>query len=314
VPLLLTEAEVRQLLSMRDLIAVMEETLSAFSARSVVQPVRTIIETLDSQTFFGLMPAYMPGVPALGAKLVTVYHTNLARGLPSHLATIVLLDPETGGLEAIVDGRFITEARTAAVSEVSAKKLAAPGSRVLGILGSGVQAGSHIEALSCIFDFDEIRAWSPNREHLEALASSGGIRAADSARATVEGADIVALVTSSPKPVVENGWIKDGAHVVSVGACRPTQREMDPLLVARAKLFVDSRDAALKESGDVVQGIADGRFTADHIVAELGDPAAVRQNASEVTVFKSLGLAVEDLAAAHLVLHRAKSERIGTKI
>ena len=137
-PLLLTETDVRELLTMPELIAAMEGALAAFSARTVVQPVRTVIETTDSHSFFGVMPAYMSSTPALGAKLVTVYHSNLARGLPSHLATIILLNPETGELEAVLDGRYITEARTAAVSAVSAKKLARPESRVVAILGSGV--------------------------------------------------------------------------------------------------------------------------------------------------------------------------------
>jgi alanine dehydrogenase len=171
-----------------------------------------------------------------------------------------------------------------------------------------------VEALSCIHQFDEIRAWSPNRENLQAFANSAGARPMDSAEAAVIGADIVVLVTSSPSPVIESAWVNDGAHVISVGACRPTQREMDPLLVARARLFVDSREAALKESGDVVLGIAEGRCTADHIVAELGDPAAKRETDQDVTIFKSLGLAVEDLAAAHLVLQRAKSQGRGIEI
>ncbi|MGD1091174.1 MAG: ornithine cyclodeaminase family protein [Bryobacteraceae bacterium] len=313
-PLLLTEADVRELLTMPELIAAMDGALTAFSARTVVQPVRTVIETTDSHTFFGVMPAYISSMPALGAKLVTVYHSNLARGLPSHLATIILLNPETGELEAILDGRYITETRTAAVSAVSATKLARPESRVLAILGSGVQARSHVEALSCARRFEEIRAWSPNRENLLAFVNSAGAHPMESAEAAVHGADIVVLVTSSPSPVVQREWVKDGAHVISVGACRPTQREMDPQLVAGARLFVDSRDAALKESGDVVLGIAEGRFTPDHIVAELGDPAAKRESEEEVTVFKSLGLAVEDLAAAQLVLQRAKSQGRGIRI
>src|SRR5580700_6260856 len=154
-PLLLTERDVRELLSMPDLIAAMEGALEAFSAGGVVQPVRTVLDLADHHAFFGLMPAYMSSTPALGAKLVTVYHSNLDRGLPSHLATIVLLDPETGGLEAILDGRYITEARTAAVSAVSVKKLARPDSPVLAIVGSGVQARSHFEALAHVRRFQE---------------------------------------------------------------------------------------------------------------------------------------------------------------
>ena len=313
-PLVLSEAEVREVLSMPDLIVAMEGALAAFSAGTVVQPVRTVLEVGEQHAFFGLMPAYVPSAPAMGAKLVTVYHSNLERGLPSHLASIVLLDPETGGLEALLDGRYITEARTAAVSAVSAKKLARPDSRVLAILGSGVQAHSHVEALGHVLKFSEIRAWSPTRANLENFAEATGACAMDSAEAAVHGADVIVLVTASPTPVLENSWVKPGAHVISVGACRPTQREMDPALVARARLFVDSRAAALKESGDVVMGIAEGRFEANHIVAELGDPAATRQSAEEVTIFKSLGLAVEDVVAASLALERAKKLNRGVAI
>jgi alanine dehydrogenase len=313
-PLVLSEAVVRELLSMPDLIAAMEDALAAFSAGTVVQPVRTVLEVGEQHSFFGLMPAYVPSAPAMGAKLVTVYHSNLERGLPSHLATIVLLDPATGGLEAILDGRYITEARTAAVSAVSAKKLAREDSQVLATLGSGVQAHSHVEALGHVLKFSEIRAWSPTRTNLENFASASGARAMESAEAAVRGADVIVLVTASPTPVLENSWVKPGAHVIAVGACRPTQREMDPALVARARLFVDSRAAALKESGDVVMGIAEGRFDANHIVAELGDPAAKRLSADEVTIFKSLGLAVEDVVAANLALLRAKKTNRGVAI
>src|SRR5580704_685364 len=157
-PLLLIEADVRALLTMPDLIACMETALAAFSAGNVVQPVRTVLDLADRHAFFGVMPAYMPSIPAMGAKLVTVYHSNLSRGLPSHLGTILLFDPETGALEAILDGRYITEARTAAVSAVSVKKLARDDARIVAILGSGVQARSHFEALRHVFKVREARA------------------------------------------------------------------------------------------------------------------------------------------------------------
>lgn len=302
-PLLLTEAEVRELLTMPDLIAAMERALCAFSSGAVVQPVRTVLDLSDRHAFFGLMPAYVASSlesgPALGAKLVSVYHSNLERGLPSHLATILLFDPETGALQAILDGRYITEARTAAVSAVSAGKLARPNSRVLAILGSGVQARSHFEALAHVVRFNEVRAWSPTRANLEAFSRLTGARAMESAEAAVRGADVIVLVTASAEPAIQSEWVSAGAHVISVGACRPNQREMDPALVARARLFVDSRAAAMKESGDV---IAAGE---GHIVAELGEPGAVRIGDTEITVFKSLGLAVEDVAAAQLAYQRA---------
>jgi ornithine cyclodeaminase/alanine dehydrogenase-like protein (mu-crystallin family) len=276
--LLLTEADVRALVTMPDLIDAMDSALDAFSSGSVVQPVRTVLKVGD-KSFFGLMPSYLPSTPALGAKLVTVYESNIARGLPSHLATIVMLDPETGGLVAIVDGRYITEARTAAVSAVSVKKLARENSQVLAILGSGVQARSHFEALSHVRNFREVR-----------------------------GADVIVIAASSHTPILFNDWVAPGAHVVSVGATRPTQQEMEPALVARSRLFVDSRAAALKESGDVIP------FGDAHIVAELGEATCVRTSPDEVTIFKSLGLAVEDVAAAHLAITRARESGKGTQI
>ena len=313
-PLLLTEADVRALLTMPDLIACMENALAAFSAGNVVQPVRTVLDLADRHAFFGVMPAYMPSIPAMGAKLVTVYHSNLERGLPSHLGTILLFDPETGALDAILDGRYITEARTAAVSAVSTKKLARDDAHTLAILGSGVQARSHFEALKHVRHFTEVRAWSPTGANLKAFALETGAVPTSSAEAAVRGADVIALTTSSPTPVLDDAWVKSGAHVISVGASRPTQRELDPALVARGRLFVDSRASALKESGDVVMGIAEGRFTAEHIIGELGEPATARASLDEITIFKSLGLAVEDVAAAHLALKRARQQSKGAAV
>lgn len=317
-PLLLTEVDVRALLTMPDLIACMEDALTAFSAGAVVQPVRTVLDLADRHAFFALMPAYVPSISPLeaqlGAKLVTVYHSNLERGLPSHLGTILLFDPETGALDAILDGRYITEARTAAVSAVSAKKLARDDARTLAILGSGVQARSHFEALKHVRDFREVRAWSPTAANLKAFAAETGAIPTSSAEAALRGADVIALTTSSTTPVLDDAWVKPGAHVISVGASRPTQREMDPALVARGRVYVDSRAAALKEAGDIVMGIAEGRYTAEHIIGELGEPATARGSLDEITIFKSLGLAVEDVAAAHLALKRARQHSKGATV
>ena len=307
-PLLLTEPDVRALLTMPDLIAAMDSALTSFSAKSVVQPVRTVLEVGEQKSFFALMPAYIAATPALGAKLVTLYESNTARGLPTHLATIILLDPETGALAAILDGRYITEARTAAVSAVSVKKLARKNSSVLAILGSGVQARSHLEALSHVRTFREVRAWSPTLKNLQSFSRETGAIAAESPESAVRGADVIVIAASSHTPILFSDWVAPGAHVVSVGATRPNQQEMDPALVGRARLFVDSRAAALKESGDVIP------FGDAHIVAELGEPACVRQSEDEVTIFKSLGLAVEDVVAAHLALTRARQSGKGLNI
>lgn len=300
-PLYLDEVEVRRRLRMPQLIDCMERALVAFSGGGVEQPVRTVMMFGAERSFFGLMPCYVPALPALGAKLVTVAHGNAGRGLDTHQALIVMLDPVTGAVRALLDGRYITEARTAAVSAVSARWLAREDARVLGVLGSGVQARSHVEALRLVRPFEEVRVWSPNAERCARFAQEVGARAMASAEEVVRGADVVAAVTASATPVVQSEWVSDGCHVIAVGACVPGQRELDPALVARSRLIVDSRAAALKEAGDVVMGIAEGRWTAGHIAAELGERPA-RRDAQEITVFKSLGLAVEDVFAAALVL------------
>ncbi len=331
---LLTEADVKAVLTMDDLIETMGSALQAFSSGSVAQPVRTVIPLQGDHAFFGVMPAYVrASSSSLGAKLVTVVGGNAGRGLPSHLASILLLDPETGALQALLDGRYITEARTAAVSAVSSRLLARTTAKSLAIIGSGVQARSHLDALSRIHSLRNVAVWSPSQQHRERFAAEAAtsvpprpedsgtagegrrlVKAVDHAGEAVVGADVIVLATSSPTPVIEDGWVKPGAHVISVGACRPTQREMDPALVARARLFVDSRSAALVESGDVVMGIQEGRFAADHVVAEIGELAAGatgRRSDSEVTIFKSLGLAVEDVTAAQLAYRRAVERGIG---
>jgi alanine dehydrogenase len=317
--LCLSEADVRAVLPMADLIGVMETALAAFSSGQVVQPVRPVVE-LGEAAVFAAMPGFLRDPPVLGAKLVAVMAANQARGLPTHRASILLLDPETGALVALMDGRLITEMRTAAVSAVSAKYMARADAGVLAILGSGVQARSHLEAFTLWHAFPEVRAWSPTPDHVRQFAaeSTVPVRVCGSASEAVRGADVVVLATSSAVPVVENAWVAPGAHVVSVGACRPNQREMDPALVARARVVVDSRASAFQESGDIVLSLGEGRFGRGHVVAELGEVVSGsvpgRTSLSEVTIFKSLGLAVEDLAAAHLALQRARQQGRGVEI
>ncbi len=322
---LLTEADVKSVLTMDDLIDMMSSAVRRFSTGQVEQPVRPVIAVTGDDGLFATMPAFARQPDALGAKLVTVFGRNHDRGLPSHLASIVLLDPETGALRALMDGRYITEARTAAVSAVSSRLLARRSANSLAIIGSGVQAHSHLDALARTHHLRQVTVWSPTRAHLDAFVARsrtetgafGAIKAADHAGEAVVGADIIVLATSSAVPVLESGWVKPGAHVISVGACRPTQRELDPDLVARGRLFVDSRKAALVESGDVVLGIHEGRFAADHIVAELGEVVnghPGRRSDVEITIFKSLGLAVEDVTAAALVYERAAERGVGTEL
>ena len=320
-PVLLSEQDVRTVLSMGDLIGAMEAALVRFSSRQVVQPLRTVIEVGLQKAFFGVMPAFIQDPPALGTKVVSVFSSNTAVGLPTHLATIVLLDSMTGELLSVVDGRFITEARTAAVSALSVKLLARSDASTLAIIGSGVQAHSHLEAIGLVRDLAEVRVWSPNADNRAAFAremqprTSAPVMATSSAQDAIDGADLVVLATASRDPVVRNEWIAAGAHVCAVGACRPDQREMDTALVSRSRLFVDSRTGALAEAGDIVLPIAEGAFGETHIAGELGEVASGavpgRTSPAEVTVFKSLGMAVEDIAAAHLAYVKAAERGLG---
>ena len=302
--LFLNEDRVRQHLRMTDLIPAMEKALIVFSAGKVTQPVRSVIKVDPPGGFLGLMPALTP--EGLGLKAVTFYPSNAERGIPTHMATIFLVDPRTGTPLAIMDGRLITEMRTAAVSAVATKLLAAPDARILGILGSGVQARSHLEALRLVRQFEEVRVWSPTREHAKQFAKEiGGM--AVSAEEAVRGADVVVTVTNSKTPVLKGSWLKPGCHVNAIGACRPDWRELDDEAMANI-VFVDSREAALKESGDLI-------LSGAKIYAELGEALAgkVPSHAGEITIFKSLGMAVEDITAAILV-YRAVTEESRSSI
>jgi alanine dehydrogenase len=323
----LDEDDVRAMLPASEhpaLVDLMEATLRDFSAGRATQPVRTAVPVGPPGQYLGVMPAMLADAAGLGAKLVSVVPGNAARGLSTHLGIVALFDAVTGALAAIMDARYITEVRTAAVSAVSARWMARPDARRLAIVGSGVQARSHLEVLASVHHLNEVFVWSPDEAQLAEYAREMStrvnidVRATASAEAAVRGANIVVLATSSEKPVVRDAWIGSGTHVISVGACRPDQREMDPSLVARARLVVASRAAALVESGDVVQGIAEGRFDAAHIAGELGEVAAGlvagRRDEEEVTIFKSLGLAVEDVATAAVVCRRAVAGRRGAEL
>jgi thiomorpholine-carboxylate dehydrogenase len=298
-PLFLNEEQVRQHLRMADLIPAMEKALIEFSAGKVTQPVRSVININPPGGFLGLMPALTP--EGLGLKAVTFYPSNAERGIPTHMATIFLVDPETGVPLAIMDGRLITEMRTAAVSAAATKLLASRDAKVLAILGSGVQAHSHAEALRLVRDFEEIRVWGPTREHAESFAKEIGAKSM-SAEEAVRGADVVVTVTNSKTPVLKGSWLKPGSHVNAIGACRPDWRELDDEAMSNV-VFVDSREGAMKESGDVI-------LFGAKIYAELGEALAAKvpSRANETTIFKSLGMAVEDIAAAMLV-YRAASEK-----
>lgn len=319
---LLDDSDVKAVLSPERLVELMESVLAAFSSGEVVNPLRTVLYAGDDRRYVGVMPAYLVGQQALGTKIVTAFGDNKPRGLPSHFATVVLFDAATGALRAVVDGRYITEMRTAAVSAVACRHLAPKPIRRLAILGAGVQARGHLQTLDLILPLEEARLWSPNDGLDKVIAECRPLRVrvgrARTAEEAVEGADAVILVTDSPDPVIQSAWVGPGTLVVSVGACRPDHREIDPALLSRAWLIVDSRRSALTESGDVIQGVAEGRFDAGHVRGEVGEVilgrVPPRSSDDDVVVFKSLGLAVEDVAAGSLVLQLAEERGLGRQV
>jgi ornithine cyclodeaminase/alanine dehydrogenase-like protein (mu-crystallin family) len=291
----LGEEEVRSLLRMEELIPAMAAALRDLSSGKVEQPMRLVLPVSEHKGFFGVMPAYGG---ALGAKLVTFYPNN--KGIHTHHAMILLFRPETGEPLVTMDGRLITEMRTAAVSAVATDVLARADASVLAILGSGVQARSHLEALRIVRQFREVRVWSPRNS--KEFAREFSVSAAASAEEAVRGADVIVVATSATTPVLLGHWLSPGAHINAVGATRPNWRELDDEALRKARIYVESRGAALKESGDII--------AAGHIFAEIGEVVAGsksgRKSDEEITLFKSVGVAVEDIVAADLVWRKAE--------
>jgi thiomorpholine-carboxylate dehydrogenase len=288
----LDEAAIRRVLQWDRLIAAMEAALAAFSAGRVLQPVREMLTIEEGRRYLGIMPAVTE--EAMGLKLVSFYPGNAGGGLPTHMAMVLLFRTATGEPLAVMDGRLITEMRTAAVSAAATRRLAAPDAHVLALLGSGVQAEAHLAALRQVRPIDEVRVWSRTQAHAERFAAAHGARAM-TAEEAVRGADIVVTATNAVSPILEGAWLKPGTHVNAVGSPRPTWRELDDQAMANI-LLVDARDAVLKESGDVI-------LSGAAIHAEIGEIFAGTKSvpASMTTIFKSVGLAVEDIAAARLV-------------
>jgi len=293
----LDEQAVRAVLRWDQLIAEMEVALIALSQGRVMQPVRNVITIEEGKRYLAVMPAVAED--AMGLKAVSFYPGNAGTALPTHLAMILLFSPDTGEPLAVMDGRLITEMRTAAVSAAVTRHLSSPDSRVLALLGSGVQAAAHLEALSKVRRFDEVRVWSRTRAHAERFAREHNALAMD-AESAVRGADVVVTATASVEPILKGAWLKRGAHVNAVGSPRPTWRELDDDAMANV-LVVDSREAVLKESGDVILSKATIHAEAGEIF-DHSKPA----RAGETTVFKSVGLAIEDVAAARLVYEAAQ--------
>lgn len=289
---IITEADVARVLTWDALIPAMESALAALSSGAVIQPVRHMLGIEGAKRYLAVMPAVTAN--AMGAKLVSIYPGNEGTSWPTHNAAILLMDPEHGEPLAVVEGRLITEMRTAALSAAVTKYLAPPEPKVVALIGSGVQAAAHLEALRTLYDFTEVRVASRTATNAAAFADRHGA-IATGIEAAVRGADIVVTATSSKDPVVLGAWLKPGAHVNAVGSSRPAWRELDDAAMANL-VVVDSRDAALKEAGDIVQSNA-------AIFAEAGELFTGTKVAdrTRTSIFKSVGLAIEDIATARLV-------------
>lgn len=327
--LVLSGAELQQLLDREALIAAMAEAMRAYSTGEALAPLRTMTRLPGGTVrLLVAMPGFVGGEggsgEALGAKLVSVYPANTARGLESHYGAVIVFDPESGRPVALMDGTFITTARTAAVSAVSVQQLAQPDAAVLAIIGAGVQGRAHVWALAGARPFREARIASRTAAHARALAESAGphlpfpVCAVAGAQAAVEGADVVVTATSAAEPVLQRAWLKPGAHIVAVGSSTPGARELDSETVRDALLVVDSRAGALNEAGDILTPLREGLIAETHVHAELGELLAGtrpgRTSPEQLTLYKSLGLAVQDVAAARLALDRARAAGAGTRV
>jgi ornithine cyclodeaminase len=315
--LVLSQADVERLLPMGECVDLMAETLSALARGELYQPLRGVYKPPDEPTLMGLMPAHRGGDrPAWALKAIVIFPQNPERGLDAHQGGVLLHDGETGRVLAFLNASAVTEIRTAAVSGVATRALAREDARVAAILGSGVQGRSHVEALRAVRDWDEIRIWSPR--NASTLAEATGCVAASSAEEALDGAGVVCTATNAREPVLRREWLAPGAHVNAVGSSIPTTRELDTATVAESTLFVDRRESTVNEAGDYLIPLREGAIDEGHIRAELGEvligAAPGRTSPDELTVFKSLGIAVEDLAAAELVYRRALEDGVGVEV
>jgi len=317
--IVLSDHEVRRLLDMESCIAAMEEVLTSLARGELFNPLRSIARPPGAENLLGLMPAYRGGsTPAFGLKEIVVVPSNPSRGLDTHMGGVLLHDGETGELLAIMNAAPVTEIRTAAVSAVATRALARPDAQRVAILGAGAQARGHVHALRAVLDDPEIRIWSRRLEAAEELAGEVGATVSPSVDAALFGAEVVCTTTAAREPIVEKRWLARGAHVNAVGSCFPTTRELDTETVAHSSFFTDRRESCLNEAGDYILAANEGTLGPDHIRAELGEVLAGfhpgRAHEDELTVFESLGIAVEDLASAELIVRRAREQGVGVEV
>lgn len=318
---ILSQAEVTALLPMEECVEVMDRVLRTLSQGGARLPLRTVMKLPDGRGFFGVMPARLAEPESLGVKAIGVFPGNEGTPLDSHQGLVILFSPNTGAPLAVLDASSITGIRTAAVSGVATRVLAREDAGDLALLGTGVQARSHLDAMRTVRRVRRIRAFGPNRERLDRFVGWAKeergveVEPVESPREAVLGADLICTVSSSATPVVQSEWVGEGVHINAVGSSIPTARELDTATVVRGRLFVDRVESARAEAGDFLIPRQEGAVSDSHILGELGDlllgRVTGRTGAAELTIFKSLGIAIEDLAAAHHVLRKAEARGIG---
>lgn len=321
--LLISQQEVRTLLAMDECIDVVRRALAELAGGEAIQPLRPVMWLPEMIGALGMMPGYLPSIDTIGIKTITVFPGNAGTPYDSHQGTVMLFDGEHGRLKAIIDATEITAIRTAAASAVATDALARPDASVLAILGSGVQAGTHLEAMAAVRPVTEARIWSRNPAHADRLARSEtpagiDVTVAASVAEAVDGADLICTTTAAHDPVLPGSLLEPGMHINAVGASIPTARELDGAAVARSRLYVDRRESAVNEAGDFLLAREEGHVSDSDIVAEVGEvlagSAPGRTTDEEITLFKSLGLAVEDIAAGDLVYRRAREANVGVSL
>jgi ornithine cyclodeaminase/alanine dehydrogenase len=322
--LILSETQVQSLIDIDELISTLEKAHVQYSTGKAVMPVRLVVPLPQIQGRITSMPGFLTEDKALGMKVVTYFQENPKQNLPAILGTIMLFSGETGKMIAVMDGSYITAIRTACASAVATKALANAGTAVLGILGAGVQARAHIQALTRVRKIERIKIYSPSgtsasrvKKDFEPIVKIA-IDVAGSAEEAVRSADLLVTGSTAKEPIVKSEWLKAGVHINAVGSHRPDYREIDGPVVARAKVVVDSREAIMAECGDILLAIKEKIIDENHLYGEIGEILAGikagRASADEITLYKSVGIAIQDVATAKLVYRKALERSVGTNV
>jgi ornithine cyclodeaminase len=321
---IINQKQVQQLLTMRDCIGLMEKVLMSLAKGEAILPLRPVMWLPEKNGALALMPSYLANPASMGVKVISVFPGNTTTEYDSHQGVILLFETVNGRLLAIVDATSVTAIRTAAASGAATKILAREDASNLAILGSGVQAKTHLEAMLVSRNIRSVRAWSPTQEHLrdfvqrESRHHNIDIKAVNNAEEAIRGADLICTTTSSTEPVLNFDWLSPGAHINAIGACVSTSRELDSNTIVRSRLFVDRLESALNEAGDFLIPKKEGLINDNHIQGEIGEvligSKKGRTSRDEITIFKSLGISVEDLASANFLFEQATSKNVGTEV